>query len=191
MARKFAAAYLAEIRDIAGSISLGDFEEVVGFMLEAYRGGNSIFIMGNGGSASTASHFACDINKGVCFGAEKRLKVFCLSDNIPTMLAYANDVSYDDIFVEQLKNFLAPHDLVIGVSGSGNSANVVKAVQYANMMGAATVAFTGFDGGRLARLARTSVVVPIHDMQKVEDVHLMLTHMIMQYLCRKLSSGGS
>jgi D-sedoheptulose 7-phosphate isomerase len=106
------------------------------------------------------------------------------------MLAYANDVSYDDIFVEQLKNFLSPRDLVIGVSGSGNSANVLKAVQYANTVGAATVAFTGFDGGRLAQLAGTSIVVAVHDMQKVEDVHLILTHMIMQYLCRKLNNGG-
>jgi len=104
-----------------------------------------------GGSGATASHFACDINKGVCFGLPKRIKVICLNDNIPTIPAYANDVSYDDVFVEQLKNFLGAGDLVIGISGSGNSSNVIKAVEYANENEAVFAALTGFAGGRSRR----------------------------------------
>jgi D-sedoheptulose 7-phosphate isomerase len=188
MIREFAAHYIDELGRVLRGVPLEDFERVVNAMLAARERGSSIFIMGNGGSASTASHFACDINKGACFGIEKRLKVFCLSDNIPTMLAYANDVSYDDIFVEQLRNFLVPADMVIGISGSGNSRNVVKAIEYANRRDAFSVAFTGFDGGRLAGVANISIVIPVDDMQKVEDTHLILTHMMMQLLCMKLNN---
>lgn len=145
--------------------------------------------MGNGGSGATASHFACDINKGVCFGLNKRMKVVCLNDNVATVLAYANDVSYDDVFIEQLKNFIRAQDVVIGVSGSGNSANVVKAVEYANAQGAVSVALTAFDGGVLAKIAAIPVVVPVNDMQKAEDVHLIVVHMIMQVLYKKLRAG--
>jgi D-sedoheptulose 7-phosphate isomerase len=155
-------------------------------ILDAYENQRSIFIMGNGGSGATASHFACDINKGASSGLEKRFKVFCLNDNVPTMLAYANDNSYEDIFVEQLKNFLKPEDVIIGISGSGNSKNVIKAIQYANKNEAKSVALTGFDGGKLAEVAKISLTIPVNDMQKTEDVHFILIHMIMQILCKKL-----
>jgi D-sedoheptulose 7-phosphate isomerase len=184
--KDFALRYLVELKEVIETIPLDRFEEILNIMLGAYEGQHSIFIMGNGGSGSTASHFACDINKGVSFGFEKRFRVICLNDNIPTMLAYANDNSYEDIFVEQLKNFLKPDDVVIGISGSGHSKNVIKAVQYTNENKAISVAFTGFDGGKLAKMAKTSIVVPANDMQKVEDIHLILTHMIMQILFKKL-----
>lgn len=154
--------------------------------MEAYRGGRTVFTLGNGGSASTASHFACDINKGVCINLEKKIKVICLNDNMATMMAYANDFSYEDIFVEQIKNFLGPKDLVIGFSGSGNSPNVLKAIAYANEKGAVTFGLTGYDGGKLSRLAIHNITTPIHDMQKTEDSHLVLTHLMMQLLCREL-----
>ena len=186
MIKDFALKYLAELEKVIETIPLDRFEEILNIMLGAYEGEHSIFTMGNGGSGSTASHFACDINKGVSFGFEKRFRVICLNDNIPTMLAYANDNSYEDIFVEQLKNFLKPDDVVIGISGSGHSKNVIKAVQYANENGAISVAFTGFDGGKLAKMAKISIVIPASDMQKVEDTHLILTHMIMQILYKKL-----
>lgn len=187
MIKEFSLDYLNEIKSVLDDLSLEKFEEIVNLILNAYVEERQIFIMGNGGSGSTASHFACDINKGVCFGLNKRFKVICLNDNIPTMLAYANDVSYADIFVEQLKNFLKPHDLVIGISASGNSENVLRAIRYANENGAETIGFTGFDGGKLADLAHTSLVVPANDMQKVEDVHLILTHMLMQIAHKKLN----
>jgi D-sedoheptulose 7-phosphate isomerase len=189
MTKEFALNYLEDLKGAINDLPLEQFEEVVDLIIESYEGGHQIFIMGNGGSGTTASHFACDINKGVCFGFEKRFKVICLNDNIPTILAYANDNSYDDIFVEQLKNFLKSDDVVIGISGSGNSRNVIKAFQYANEQNAVSIAFTGFGGvGKLAKIAKVSLVVPSNDMQKIEDIHLIITHIIMQILNRKLGT---
>ncbi len=186
MIKEFALHYLAELEDAIKSLDIDKLEKVISLISWAYERGHQIFIMGNGGSGSTASHFACDINKGIGFGLERRFKVICLNDNIPTILAYANDNSYEDIFVEQLKNFLNPDDIVIGISGSGNSENVLRAVRYANENGAKAIGLTGFDGGKLAKLAQTTFVVPVNDMQKVEDIHLILTHMIMHILYKKL-----
>ena len=188
MIKEFAKNYLADLNKIAGSISLENLERIVDIILNIYNNENSIFIMGNGGSASTASHFACDINKGVCFGLKKKFKVICLNDNIPTMCAYANDNSYNDVFVEQLKNFLRLNDVVIGISGSGNSTNVIKAIQYANDNGATSIALAGFDGGQLAKTAKTSIVIPVNNMQKVEDMHLIIIHIIMQILYKIVRS---
>jgi D-sedoheptulose 7-phosphate isomerase len=167
------------------------FEKIVQVLLDAYRAENQIFIMGNGGSGATASHFACDINKGCCLDLKKKFKVICLNDNMPTILAYANDCSYSKIFVEQIKNFLRPEDVVIGISGSGNSENVLEAVSYAGTKGAKTVGLSGYDGGKLAKIADIPLVARVHDMQKVEDVHMIVIHMLMQYLCNELSMGKS
>jgi D-sedoheptulose 7-phosphate isomerase len=186
--KEFAKAYLEEEKKIFDDVPLANLEEAIKLLQVAYQDENQIFVMGNGGSGSTASHFACDINKGTCCHLNKRFRVVCLNDNVPTMLAYANDMSYDEVFVEQLKNFVRSGDVVIGISGSGNSRNVIKALEYANASGARSVAFTGFDGGQLAKVASVSVVIPSNDMQKVEDVHLILTHIIMQILCDKVTA---
>jgi D-sedoheptulose 7-phosphate isomerase len=155
---------------------------VAELLMEAYRKETQIFVFGNGGSALTASHLACDLNKGASEGLETRWKVIALTDNIGTISAYANDVSYDDIFVEQLKNFLKVQDLVIGISGSGNSTNVVRAVEYANRLGATTVGLTGYDGGHLARAAMFTFNANINDMQVSEDLHMVAVHLLMQVL---------
>jgi D-sedoheptulose 7-phosphate isomerase len=149
----------------------------------AYRDERQVFLLGNGGSGSSASHAAADLNKGVSYGREKRFRVMSLNDNLATLTAYANDVSYADVFVEPLKNFLNPGDVVIGISGSGNSSNVLKAIEYANRRGAITVGLCGYDGGKLAGLAQVPVHIPVNDMQKVEDIHMMLFHVAMQVLC--------
>ena len=115
MISEFTLSYFSGIKEALDCLSLDQLEEIVNLLLGAYKTRNQIFIMGNGGSAATASHFACDINKGVSFDFKKKFKVICLNDNIPTILAYANDNSYDDIFVEQLKNFLRLNDVVIGI----------------------------------------------------------------------------
>lgn len=190
MIKEFTLKYMNDLQDTLRVSNLENVEEIVHSLLAAYEAGKQIFIMGNGGSGSTASHFACDINKGVSLGLEKRFKVISLSDNIPTMLAYANDCSYDEIFVEQLKNFLNPGDIVIGVSGSGNSKNVIRAIQYANERGVTTIALSGFDGGEIVKIAKFSFVAPVYDMQKVEDVHLIVSHVIMQILHKKLRLGS-
>ncbi len=186
MTKDFFDYYIEEEQRLLGEVSQAEFDKVIDVFQAAYVGGKQVFVFGNGGSGSTASHFACDINKGVSYGHDKRFKVICLNDNVPTMLAYANDSSYDDIFVEQLKNFMQAGDLVFGISGSGDSENVLRAVEYARENNAETLGFTGFDGGRLGKVAGLSINVASEDMQKIEDIHLILTHMIMQSFCKKL-----
>lgn len=176
--------YFSEICSIFNAINIKEFEDFIEELRGTFDRGSNIFICGNGGSAATASHFACDINKGVSFGKEKRFKVICLNDNVPTMLAYANDISYEDIFVEQLKNFMNKDDMVIGVSGSGNSENILRAISYGNDYKGMTFGVCGFGGGKLKKLAQKSIVINNNDMQKVEDLHTIVFHCAMQYLYR-------
>jgi D-sedoheptulose 7-phosphate isomerase len=172
--------YLLELTGIINMIDAKEFESLVGELASAYEKQSNIFICGNGGSAATASHFACDMNKGVSFGKEKRFRVICLNDSIPTIMAYSNDVSYDSIFVEQLKNFMNAGDLLIGISGSGNSGNVLHAVRYANENDGETFGICGYGGGKLKDAAKKSIVINSNDMQKIEDTHLIILHCVMQ-----------
>src|SRR6056300_297194 len=122
-----------------------------------YEKGGNIYTMGNGGSGASASHAAGDFLKGASYGLDKRFKMICLNDNLPSMMAIANDIGWESIFIEPLKNFLQPQDLVIGISGSGNSKNVVAALEYANEKGATTVALSGYKGGKIAQIATINV----------------------------------
>ena len=176
----FARQYLNGLNGLLDGFDTEAFDRIVNSILDAYSDETAIFIMGNGGSASTASHFACDINKGCCLDLDKKFKVICLNDNIPTLLAYANDLDYASVFVEQLKNFFHSGDLVIGISGSGNSENVLRAIRYANENGGKTVGLTGYSGGKLGQLVDIAYVAASDDMQKIEDVHMIIVHMIMQ-----------
>lgn len=188
MSQKLSFDYLSELKDLLDVFPHEQFEGIGQALLSTYNEEKQIFIMGNGGSGSTASHFVCDINKGTCLEHKKKFKVICLNDNMATVLAYANDLSYDKIFVEPLKNYLNVGDLVIGISGSGNSENVLQAISYGRENGARTIGLSGFDGGKLAQIVDISLVAKINDMQKVEDIHMVVVHMLMQYLCRALSS---
>lgn len=178
--------YLRDLSNIFEGVHLQEFENLIGELKDAYDKRAQIFVCGNGGSASTASHFACDINKGVSWGMDKRFRMICLNDSIPTMLAYANDTSYNDVFVEQLRNFMNKGDLVIGISGSGNSENVLRAISYGNEHGGRTFGLCGFDGGKLKGLAQKTIVINNNDMQKVEDLHMIVFHCAMQFLCRHI-----
>ncbi len=182
MIEKFSNGYIDELKSLLDKFPHDTFQKIFEILLDAYKNDRHIFVMGNGGSGSTASHFVCDINKGSCYGLEKRFKMICLNDNIPSILAYANDQSYEDIFVEQLKNFLNPGDVVIGISGSGNSKNILKAIMYAREKGAKTIGLSGFDGGRLSKIVDVSLIADINDMQKSEDLHMIVVHMLMQSL---------
>jgi len=184
--KEFSNHYLTGLKDVLDSFNHEQFEEILNRILDAYHKENRIFIMGNGGSGSTASHFTCDINKGCCMDLEKKFKVICLNDSMPTMLALANDVSYESVFVEQLKNFFEPGDLVMGISGSGNSENVLQAIRYARENSGQTIGLSGFSGGKLADLVDVSLVARVDDMQKVEDVHMIVVHMIMQAVYKSL-----
>lgn len=176
----FSLEYIDELKEVLDNFPHGQFVQIVDAFLEAYDNEKQIFVMGNGGSASTASHLACDINKGVCSGLEKRFKVICLNDNIPTLLAYANDLSYEDVFLEQLKNYFQPGDVVVGISASGNSENVLKAITYAARNRGKIIGLCGFQGGELAKIVDIPLIVRSDDMQKVEDVHMVVVHMLMQ-----------
>lgn len=183
---KFAAVYLEELKTVLDGFETDRFTELTEALLAAHARERRIFIMGNGGSGSTASHFVCDLNKGCCLDLEKKFKVMCLNDNLPSLLAYANDISYASVFVEQLKNFFEKGDLVIGISGSGNSENVLQAIRYAAANGGRTAGISGYAGGKLADLVDIPFVARVNDMQKVEDVHMILVHMIMQAVYAKL-----
>ncbi len=191
MIRQYFLEYCAGLSKALDGVSPERFEEFVHLLEDAYQQERQVFFLGNGGSGSTASHATCDLNKGVSYGRQKRFRVICLNDNLATLTAYANDVSYEDVFVEQLKNFLRPGDVVVGISGSGNSPNVLKAIDYANRLGAHTVGLCGFHGGKMAGMVRTLMLAPVHDMQKVEDVQMILIHVVMQVLCARLGNSTS
>lgn len=174
--------YFNGLKNTLDRLDRKEIEDFIQILNNARQTGSRIFIMGNGGSGSTASHFACDFNKlaSFYFPDKPRFKVECLNDNFSTMMAYSNDESYELVFSEQLKNFLQKDDVVIALSGSGNSKNVLNAVEYANQLGAVTVGLTGYNGGKLKQIAQYSVNTNIDDMQISEDIHLILTHLAMK-----------
>lgn len=171
--------YVSMEKEVLDSLPADDINKVMNVLENARLDRKRIFICGNGGSASTASHLECDFNKGISYSQEIKYDIECLSDNVPMMMAIANDIGYDDIFVVPLKNKLKKGDIVIGISGSGNSENVVRAFEYANELGVETIAFTGYSGGKLKQIARYSIHVAVDNMQIVEDIHLILNHMMM------------
>lgn len=175
-------AYLAETARVVEAMPEAAIDAVLSALLAAWRDGRRIFCCGNGGSGSLASHLACDFNKGCSLPGVPRMKVIALTDNVPTMLAYGNDLDFGDIFVEQLANLFEPGDLVLGVSGSGNSENVVRALRYARQRGGVTIGFLGFGGGRMRELCDVAVIADSHDMQHCEDAHVVLMHLLMQQL---------
>jgi D-sedoheptulose 7-phosphate isomerase len=156
--------------------------KVIDLLYSARFSGRQIFIMGNGGSASTASHFVCDLSKNTRHEGWPRYKVIGLSDNMAVFSAYANDEGYENVFSEQLANLLVPNDIVIAISASGNSRNVVNAVQLAKSQDAFTIGFTGFDGGILGTLVDINLHVNSNIIEHVEDIHLVLEHMIIKSL---------
>jgi D-sedoheptulose 7-phosphate isomerase len=181
--------YISDLISVLGKIPSDEVEEVVDIIMEAREKGKRVFIMGNGGSAATSSHFANDLSKGVSASGHRGVAAIALTDNVPLITAWANDSSYDDIFVEQLKPLLSEGDVVIGISGSGRSRNVLKAISYANEVGAITIGFSGYDGGELARVVRKSVVIPDDCMERIEDSHLILGHAIASAIRERLRSG--
>ncbi len=148
-----------------------------------FNEGKKIITCGNGGSASTASHYITDWNKMVNLATGRRFRGFSLTDNVGLITAYANDTSYDQVFSGQLNAIMDEGDLLVAISGSGNSQNIYNAVEFANSIGAETLAIVGYDGGSVKKIAKHSVLVPSYDMQLCEDIHLMFGHMVMKNLC--------
>ena len=181
--------YKKEIKDyldleiqVIRSLDLEEINTVMNVLEEGRKRECRVYICGNGGSAATASHFCCDFNKGISEFHDKRYDFICLSDNIPTMLATGNDRGYEEIFVLPIRNKIKPTDIFIGISGSGNSANVVKAMEYANEVGATTIAIVGYDGGKMKKIATHSIHANIDNMQISEDIHMILDHVMMWVL---------
>ncbi|MBV9266707.1 MAG: SIS domain-containing protein [Acidobacteriaceae bacterium] len=171
-------AYKQQLLDTIESIDLKAVTRAISWIREARDAGRHIFTCGNGGSASTASHFACDMVKGASYGSEKRFRIMALTDSLPTLTAYSNDLSYSDVFAEQLKNFAEPGDIVLAISGSGNSLNVLRAVEYATGAGCRTIGLTGRDGGALGKMVELEIRVPVQHMGRIEDAHLIACHLI-------------
>jgi D-sedoheptulose 7-phosphate isomerase len=170
--------YKQELIQAIERIDMAKVSQAIEWFRETRDAGRTVFVCGNGGSASTASHFACDIVKGASLGREKRFRIQALTDSLPTLTAYSNDISYECVFEEQLRNFAQPGDLVMAISGSGNSPNVVRAVHYGNECGCRTLALTGRDGGKLGAAAQLNVQVAAPHMGRIEDAHMIICHMI-------------
>ena len=181
--------YFKRLAETLDKVDTDAIEKLADILMTARERGNTIFIFGNGGSGATASHVTGDFLKGISYQLDKRFRVQCLNDNDSGMMAISNDLSYDEIFIEQLKAFLRKDDVVIGISGSGNSANVVKAIQYAKEQGATTVAFCGYKGGKVKELADHAVHAPVQDMEITEDVHIIIFHALKQSLMRRLKGN--
>jgi len=178
--------YLEDVRYTLGTLPLERIQDVIDVLLSANYVGSTVFTLGNGGSAATASHFACDLAKGTITPGRPRFRVVALTDNMPLMTAWSNDVAYEDVFAEQLNGLVGRGDVAVAFSGSGNSPNVLRAVELTRRMGGITIGFSGFAGGRLSTLVDVPVVVPCDCMEQIEDVHLVLCHLICTVLRERL-----
>lgn len=178
--------YLEEVSELVLTIPPDSIERITSLILDAYKSGKRVFVFGNGGGSSTSAHFVCDLAKGTVCPGKPRLKAISLAENMPLVTAWANDTDYTNTFGEQLRNLVEKDDVVIGLSGSGMSPNVINAFKVAREAGAIPVLFSGFRGGDAVKVAEDSIVVPSEDMQQIEDVHMILTHIIFRCLRREI-----
>jgi D-sedoheptulose 7-phosphate isomerase len=186
---KFAQEYLDRLIEGIKKVPLERYEVVANVILEAYDHERQVLIFGNGGSAAIASHMACDLGKGTLSNVydheERRFRVISLTDNMATFSALANDVGYEHVFSQQLRNLVQPMDVVIGISGSGNSANVINAFLLARQLGAITIGFVGFDGGKMTHFCDYVLHFEEKNWQRCEDAHLIFQHLITSYIAEK------
>lgn len=170
--------YLREIRNIIGEINPEQIQNLVNILEKSRLEGKRIFILGNGGSATTANHFVCDFGKNTIKGDTGRFKIISLCDNLATITAYGNDFGYETIFEERLKNLMENKDVIIAISTSGNSKNVLNAVKYAKSRDAYIVSFTGANGGKLRALSDINISINSSEVEKIEDAHLIIEHIV-------------
>lgn len=191
--------YLDEVSDIASKIDRSSIDASIGLLIEAWKSDSQVFLIGNGGSASTSTHFACDLNKWVSDNASKKFRAFALVDNIPLVSALTNDNGWSDVYSEQLRNFFRKGDLLVAISvhgGSGSdragpwSQNLLKAVKYAKDNGGKVIGLAGFDGGVLKAAADACIVVPANSTPQVEGMHLVLTHLMCEQLRERISHAA-
>jgi D-sedoheptulose 7-phosphate isomerase len=183
--------YLDELEAVIHHISRDAIRAVVDALMEGWRHQRTIFLIGNGGSAATASHMMNDLNKFTVVDGMPRFRAIALTDNVPLMTAVGNDLCYSDVFLEPLKNLLRPGDLLVAMSASGNSPNIVKAVTYAKAMGVRVIGFCGQAGGRLGQIADLKVEIPSSRIGHQEDGHLILNHVISATLAERVKEEAS
>lgn len=191
--------YLGQLRDLLTTLPLDRLQQICEALYQAYRNDRTVFIFGNGGSAALASHMACDLGKGthspptrgVEMAGVKRMKVISATDNVPMISAWANDSSYENVFAEQIENFIQAGDIAFAISGSGDSPSVLKALRVAKQKGAVTVGLSGFQGGKMKDLLDYGVVVPSTSMQQIEDLHLVMAHLIFLALKARMEGEAS
>ncbi len=181
--------YFQQLKNTLDNIDQKPIYEAIAWLHNARINNRTIFIMGNGGSASTATHFVCDLAKNTRHTVVPHFKVMGLADNMAILSAYANDEGYENIFAQQLANLVQPEDIVIGISTSGNSPNVVKAIELAKERQARTIGFTGFNAGKLGPMVDLQVHVPSDCIEQVEDIHLIFEHLITKVLREMVSQG--
>lgn len=183
-----AKAYFEELQCVIRNLCHDGVDQVADVLVNAYESSRMVYLFGNGGSASLASHLACDLGKGTAYcNGGKRFRVLALTDNLPMLTAWANDSSYEEVFSEQLRNFIQPQDVAFAISGSGNSKNVLNALQVAREAGGKTVGLTGFRGGGMKALCDICVVVPSDNMQIIEDLHLAMAHSIFRVVYSRMA----
>ncbi len=182
--------YAEEIKATLDSLPWEAIRDTISLLHYARLSDKQVFVMGNGGSAATASHMACDLSKNTVIPGRPRFRVMSLTDNMALFSAYANDNGYENVFSEQLANFVRPGDVVLGISTSGNSPNVIKGIELARKARALTIGWTGYDGGKLADLVDIPVIVPNHCVEQIEDIHMMLEHLVTTALRRAIKADG-
>ena len=183
--------YFEMYRQAIANLPYAEIDRVIDELLLAYERSKHIFIFGNGGSAALASHFACDLGKGTVVGEndQKRFRAMALTDNIPLMTAWANDHCYEQIFAQQLQNFVVPGDVTFAISGSGNSPNVLRGLEVARHHGSRTIGLTGFEGGKMKAMCDICLILPSNNMQLVEDLHLGVTHAMFSVIRQRILGG--
>jgi D-sedoheptulose 7-phosphate isomerase len=182
--------YMAGVKRLIDEIPEEQIEKLAGRLEEAWREGRRVLLMGNGGSAATASHIVNDLQKCLHLECGKPLKTLCLSDCTPLLMAWGNDTEYANVFAPQVECWAEPGDLVIAISGSGNSPNVIQAVEAANARGANTFGLAGYKGGKLAAVAKETITVPSENMQQIEDLHMILLHVVFSTVRDRNKSGS-
>lgn len=180
-------AYIEHEINTIRSLDVEAINEALNVLLETYENGNTVFVFGNGGSSATASHFQNDFNKGVSEHTEKKFNLLCLNDNMATLMAVANDIGFEEVFRFQLQGHIKPGDVIMAISGSGNSKNVINAVEYAKNQGCKVIGLTGFGGGKLKELSDVSLHAPVNSMQITEDIHMIFDHLMMSVFYKTLA----
>jgi len=189
--------YVAELKSVLDNLPMDQIARAADIIFACYQADHTVFTFGNGGSGALASHLVADLGKGTHFPGPKemasvrRMKALAVTDNMPMITAWANDTRYEDIFMRQIENFLQPGDVALAISGSGNSPNVLKALEFARSAGATTIGLGGFGGGKMKALLDCPIIVPSYNMQQVEDAHVIIAHMIFLDLKRRITERAT